>query len=345
MIKGKIYVCVFTLLLFGCNKGNQPVVDFDFRDMIDRYLLVNESIDPDGDALTFTWKSSDSDISFFDEKTNTYFILPNRNNNSTTDITLTATDGNHTVSTTKTLSVPETTWYRVYGMGTSIQSFVDNDVQYDWFIDQNTTGIYSYENCGPASVTMALKWVYSDFDKTTDDARNTYLPEGGWWTTNHIVNYLNLYQVNGTIIPFGNNKSNDLIAELDNGNITVLCLDMYYIRMQTKGLHFPVDKFYQTNKVGSGHFIVVKGYKIVDEHILFEVYDPASSMTYTNGTNMGKNRLYRAEDIMNSSEVWWKYAIIVHPQSQVRKGTGESKRNPFNMDNIPNQKGAGSEIP
>jgi hypothetical protein len=65
-------------------------------------------------------------------------------------------------------------------------------------------------------------------------------------------------------------------------------------------------------------------------------------MTYPDGTYMGKNRLYRAEDIMNSAEKWWKYAIIVSPQSQFRKETGKRESAFSNMDDIPNQKGGSS---
>jgi hypothetical protein len=345
IIRRLMYICFFTLLLLGCRKDDDklPVVDFDFEDMIDRYVLNNKSTYPDGDVLTFRWESSDDDISFFNEGTNTSFLLPDRNGNTTTGITLSATDGSHTVSTTKTLPVTELTWYRVYSMGTSIQSFVDNDVQYEWFIDQNTS-MSDSTNCGPACATMALKWVYPDFDKTTDDARNIYYMDGKGWYTSTIVDYLNLYEVGGKIIPFGIDKSNDLVAELNNGNIAILCLDMYYIRKYTKGVHFPVDKFYYTDKVDWGHFIVVKGYKAVNEHVLFEVYDPASSMRYSNGTYMGQNRLYRAEDIMKATDIWWKYAIVVYPQSRVLKGIGKRSASPFNMGNIPNQKGGAGRM-
>jgi hypothetical protein len=336
IIETPIYICFFTLLLFGCSKDENkpPLVDFNFEDMIDRYVMINKSTDPDGDALTFTWESSNNDISF-NEGTDTYFLLPYRAGNSTTDIKLSVTDGIYTVSAAKTLPVPETTWYRVYGMGKSIQSFVANDVNYEWFIDQNQTGKYSDKNCGPACVTMALKWVYPNFNKTTEDARNTYRASGGWWYTADVSNYLNRYDASGKVISFGTNKSKSLMAELDKGNIAILCLDMYYIRKETKGAEWPVDKFYKADNVNWGHFIVVKGYKIVDKHVLFEVYDPASSKKYVNGTYMGKDRLYRAEDIMHSANIWWKYAIIVYPESQLRRG----ERTPFNMDNIPNQKG------
>jgi hypothetical protein len=315
-------------------ENSPPLVDFNFEDMIDRYVLTNKSTDRDGDVLVSKWESSNSNIVFSGE-VNPYFLLPYAvGNNNTADITLTVTDGIYTVSTTKALPIPETTWYRVYEMAKIVQTSVANDVKHDWYISQHKTGVHSSVNCGPTNVTMALKWVYPDFNKTVEDARNTYHPEGGWWYTNDIIDYLNLCGVSGRIIPFGINKSSDLMAELDNGNIAILCLDMYYIRNQTKGIQWPVDKFYYTD-IDWGHFIVVKGYKIADRHILFEVYDPASSMTYSDGTYMGKDRLYRSEDIMKSTDVWWKYAIIIHPQSQLRKG----ERIPFNRDNIPNQKG------
>ena len=315
-------------------ENRPPTANFRFEDMIDRYVLINESTDPDGDELTISWESSDKNISF-QKNTNTFFLLPYSISNSTVDIKLSVTDGTYTISKTKTLPIPETTWYRVYGMGTSIQKSAANNVEYDWFIDQNKTGTYSSINCGPTCATMVLKWLYPNFEKTTEDARNTYHQEGGWWYTNNIADYLNLHGAIGTVIPFGTNKSANLIAELDKGNIAILCLDMFYIRRPIKEIQWPVDKFYYAESVGWGHFIVIKGYKIVNNHILFEVYDPASSMTYSNGENMGKDRLYRSEDLMKSADIWWEYAMIVYPQSTLRKGGGT----PFNMKNIPNQKG------
>jgi hypothetical protein len=72
--------------LFGCSKDNlPPVADFDFEDVFDRYVLVNKSTDPNGDALTSTWKSSDN-VSFFHDGPNMSFLLPDRSGNSTTDI-------------------------------------------------------------------------------------------------------------------------------------------------------------------------------------------------------------------------------------------------------------------
>jgi hypothetical protein len=319
----------------AAGENKPPVVDFGFEDRIDRYLLINKSKDPDGDVLSLTWESLHYNATINYNNANPYMLLPYSSSDGTMDVKLTVTDGIYTVSATKTLPLPQTTWYRIYELGTAVRSAVSLNVNYNWFIDQNYTGTYSFENCGPTCATMALKWVYPNFRKTVEDARNTYWPQGGWWYTNNIVDYLELNNAEGTIISFGANNSSNLISELDKGHIAILCLDMYYVRQETKGVQWPVDKHYYTANTDWGHFIVVKGYKIVGNHILFEVYDPASSQRYADGTNRGIDRLYRAEDLTKSSEIWWKYAIVVHPETKLRKG----KKSSFNMENIPNQKG------
>jgi hypothetical protein len=67
-----------------------------------------------------------------------------------------------------------------------------------------------------------------------------------------------------------------LRAELDKGNIAILCLDMYFIRDETKG-RWHVDKFYPTANTGWGHFIVVKGYRMVDGSISLKHMIPTDS--------------------------------------------------------------------
>ncbi|MDR2938452.1 MAG: hypothetical protein LBU92_05900 [Prevotellaceae bacterium] len=225
-------------------------------------------------------------------------------------------------------------------MGTNIDVSVANNVDYNWYIDQYYTGTHWNVNCGPASVTMALKWELPFFNRTTEDARNTYPLDGGWWHTTDIVNYLNLYHARGRVIEF--NQEEDLLAELDLGNIAILCLDMYYVRKETKGEQWAIDKFYSTENPESGHFIIVKGYKKVGNNTLFEVYDPWSiDKRYEDGRFMGLDRLYRSEDIMKATNVWWKYAIVIYPRTTkfAIPLALPSKQKSFDMTNIPNQKG------
>ena len=68
---------------------------------------------------------------------------------------------------------------------------IGNDKSYNWYIDQSTSGNFASVNCGPASVTMAIKWADPAFTKTALDARMTYEVSGGWWFTNDIDAYLN----------------------------------------------------------------------------------------------------------------------------------------------------------
>ena len=56
----------------------------------------------------------------------------------------------------------------------------------------------------------------------------------------------------------------------------------------------------------------MKGYKIVDDEVYYEVYDPNSfGMRYDNDTLKGINRYYRSEDLNNAVNDNWPYAIIV----------------------------------
>ena len=119
---------------------------------------------------------------------------------------------------------------------------------------------------------MALKWYNKQFSKSPKDARNTYRSSGGWWHTGDITNYLKDFSVNHYILEL--NNSDTLINELEKGNIIILCLDMGYIPKSIND-EWRVDRFY-TTQAQAGHFILLKGYKLVDNQLFFEVYDSNS---------------------------------------------------------------------
>lgn len=76
---------------------------------------------------------------------------------------------------------------------------------------------------------------------------------------------------------------------------------------------------------------------MINNTVLFEIYDPWSKgKTYANGLYMGCDRAYRREDIVNATNVWWKYAIIVHSQSQ---DTRSLYNNRPELQNVPVQFG------
>lgn len=314
------------------------VADFDYENQIDHYKLINKSHStPISSTLEEEWSIFYGDNELTCEE-NAFMLPYTESNSDRVNIKLVITSNGHSVEKVKSIPIPQTTWYRIYDIGKDIDSQKSNNVPHPWYIDQCNTGQFSDTNCGPACATMALKWLSPDFAFTTEDARNTYLPEGGWWSTNTVMNYMRLHNATINILPFTNSKPNSLIGELDAGNIAILCLDIYYVRTQTKGEEWKLDKFYTTRNINSGHFIVIKGYAIVDDEIFYEVYDPWSEKrTFKDGTPLSCDRLYRKSDITKATNVWWRYAIIVQPPNKVVRS--HSDKYIQNIEDVPVQWG------
>ena len=200
-----------------------------------------------------------------------------------------------------------------WGLGHFINHSYSEDRTYNWYIDQATSGAYALLNCGPTSVTMAIKWADSTFTKTAEDARQTYETGGGWWFTNDIDDYLSNYSIPHAIIGLSDNSDSTqaiLTHQLDHSQIIILCLDMNYVRASSDP-GFRVDKFYPTTP-GWGHFIVLKGYQKVDGELFFEAYDPYSfGLENADNTLKGMNRFYRYEDLASACLPWWNFAFII----------------------------------
>jgi hypothetical protein len=325
----RLILSISLLLIYGCKKdgpqNHKPDADFIATDKIDHFELTDKSIDEDADVLTYKWTSSSNLITISGgTSSHASFQLPDPLVSGKVQVKLLVNDKLSSDSITKEIDLPGTSIQRSYGLGVNLISETSNNTDYDWYIDQGSTGTYSSINCGPTSVTMAIKWVDKSFTGTPVDARNTFRPEGGWWYTNDIVNYLNKYSVHNKTIGFGDGLA--VKNQIDLGNIAILCLDMYYISNGEKST-WHVDKFYNAISVGWGHFIVVKGYKVVDNEIFYEMYDPYSlGIKYGDGSMKGKDRYYRNVDLRNAVTEWWPYAIVVSRNSLKNlKGLDNSK--------------------
>jgi hypothetical protein len=224
-----------------------------------------------------------------------------------------------------------------WGLGGFLKSTCSNNRAYEWYNDQANTGSYSSNNCGPASTTMAAKWSEPAFSKTPADARAAYSPAGGWWYTADIDKYLidnNIPHYFTTLSSTVSGTQQVIRTLLDEQLIVILCLDMYYIQPEM-GTDRRVDKFYTASTIGWGHFIVVKGYKIVDNNFYFEVYDPYSfGKVYSDNVLKGRNRYYRTNDIFNATSQWWNYAIVITP-----KNSKKTIMNILDPSKIPSQWG------
>lgn len=318
MRKNIWWIISVTIIVVSCQKDEnnfdpnnlKPQADFKYYDEIDQIKLVDNSSDPEFDTLKLKWTANSDLIDFTNESASiTYFPIPDISEPLAIDITLTANDGNSENSVSKSITLPILTNIRKWGLGTELMQEKSNNANYNYYLDQMNTGTYSSINCGPTVVTMAIKWADETFTKTAEDARNTYRAGGGWWYTSDIINYLNDYNISNTTISL--NNVNQITTEIDNDHIVILCVDMYFISDEIKD-EWHINKFYSTNSEGWGHFILVKGYKVVNNELFFECYDPYSfGNKYSDNTLKGKDRYYLASDIDITTNIWWDYAIVV----------------------------------
>ncbi len=315
---------VITTLLFSCTKDEEdypsPEADFTWSEEIDRFVLTSTSVDPDNEPLTYQWQTESELITIQNATSKTAsFLLPQLEEPVEVLIEHIVCNDYACDDVSKTIQLPVLTEIRLWGLGYNLDLEFNNNVDYEWYMDQLNTGTYSYVNCGPTSVTMAIKWTNEAFDKTPEDARNTYRPSGGWWYTNDIINYLNDYSVSNVTIAIS--ESDVLINELEEGNTIILCLDMYYIEESNRD-EWRIDRFYPVSGPEWGHFIVLKGYKIVDGQVWYEVYDPYSlGVCYSDQTLKGKDRYYRSEDIDQATNNWWDNAIVVS-KNKIQRSDG-----------------------
>lgn len=193
-----------------------------------------------------------------------------------------------------------------WGLGINKTKHVSLNRDYDWYIDQSYTGYASSNNCGPSCAVMAARWSYKDFPKSVEEARDTAPNDGGWWFISNIYDFLSNNEIPCQVNQ--NISESDALSYLDNGKILIVCIN-------TKDITFNFESEQRTGKYynrDTGHFIVLKGYMIVDGKTYFEVYDPLhSDGTYFDGTPKGKDRYYLTSEIVYSSLNWWPEYIVI----------------------------------
>jgi len=337
MVK-KAAAFIFIGFLLSCQEeehvvNQPPIAAFDVVDGTDRILLNGKlSTDINSDALTYRWSSAEGTVTFGNGNyAETYFKIPEGPDEKLVDITLTVNDGKSEDIKTQTVTVPGFSRVRAYGLGKNLHEEISNDVPYEWYYDQANTGELSAVNCGPTAVTMAIKWFNENFTHTPQEARDIYHSSGGWWFTDDIIGYLNKYSVSNYVIALDNVTA--ISHEIDDGNIVILCVDMYYVKYLNDP-DYHINKFYSTNDTGWGHFMVIKGYKNVDGRVYYEAYDPYSmNNSYLDGALKGQDRYYLSSDLDKATNFWWDYAIVVDKS----ESTGGRKR--VNVEDIVHRAG------
>lgn len=199
-----------------------------------------------------------------------------------------------------------------WGFGNVQNTYRSLDKKISWYIDQAATGEHSSNNCGPATVAMCGMWSDPDFSGSAEEARDTYPLEGGWWYTNNVIDYLDIKSIPNRIEAF---KGTDHLKEvIDNGEIFITCLNTKYLRRETNTTR-RTGRFYN---YADGHFLVGKGYRIADDTLFIESYDPNNwNNKYTDNSPMGKNRHYHGSDMESAITEWWNYLIIISAKTSV----------------------------
>lgn len=193
-----------------------------------------------------------------------------------------------------------------WGLGRIETEHVSLNRDYNWYIDQRHTGLASESNCGPSCTIMAARWYDKDFPKTVEEARLTFRENGGWWYIQNIYSFL----VNNKIPAFINDTVSPVVIKdyLDNGSILIVNIHTRHISYNSNDEQ-RTGKFYQDN---TGHFIIIKGYRVVDGQTYYEVYDPNTwDMYYRDGTQKGRDRYYLANRVLHSMTQWEKRYIVI----------------------------------
>lgn len=182
----------------------------------------------------------------------------------------------------------------------------DNDRDYDWYIDQRYTGSAAMNNCGPSCAVMAMRYQNPSETLSVEKAREEIPKDNGWWYTDDLEDFFKKHKVNYRSSFY--TEPDKLIKPLLESKIAILCINSEDIRYNRK----PNEIFNKPYTGGGGHFIVVKGYRIIDGKMYFTVNDPNSwGDKNSNGEPVCKNRLYDAVDIDRSLRTWSTLFFII----------------------------------
>ena len=211
----------------------------------------------------------------------------------------------------------EPTILEEWGLGREESGYVSLNRDYDWYVDQYEERLGRQYNDGPACAVMAARWVDADFPKSLADARKTYMNNDlgyvGRWKFDDIYNYL---YANDIPCQFDYNISLPYMkGRLDNGNILIVNITTWSISFnknegQRTGKYYLSFNGRRINIAASRHFIIVKGYRIVDGKTYFEVYDPFGAWRYADGSRKGRDRYYLADEVINGAEIEDHYLVI-----------------------------------
>ena len=318
----KVFFPLLMVILFcSCSKESDDNTEsflsditFTYEDRIDKIdLLYQYPSAVDKTKASLVWSTSDESIKIQNAiYADAYFYLPETDESKQVNIILTVSDGINSGTTTKAILLPALSEVRKKGLGRTLDEEKSNNVDHDWYFDQAISGEHSPVNCGPSVAAMAVKWRYPDFTETPEDARKFIQPTGGGVHLHQLSPYLIKHKVTHEFI----NGVTDIhiLKEIVNaGYIAILGINMSYIEYQDNP-KWHKGRFYSAPPSNDGwnHFIIVKGYKVVDGVIYYEVYDPYSyQRRYENGQLLGIDRYYQWNELEKAFKDFGYNLIVI----------------------------------
>lgn len=179
-----------------------------------------------------------------------------------------------------------------------------------WYVPQTNSGEFADINCGPACAVMAAHWANPAINLTVSNARKSiFMDKEIGWDAGKVFTFLhkNHIKVGRWVADYPfvmvakANFYDQMKSLIDEGHIMIPVFNLKYIKHnmlyeQRTGNHYLGD---------GGHFVVIKGYKIVDNKMYLEIYDPATGGDrYKDGTLRSMNRYFLFDELY--------LAIITH---------------------------------
>lgn len=232
----------------------------------------------------------------------------------------TVSNADYTIKTRWRVIVTNNDYTARYGLGNFLTEWWSNDGDdpNGFYMQQQHTGPYSDVNCGPTCATMALKWRNPSFTGTVEESRNTAVHSEidgkTWWYPRDIYNCLHRFGAEDAYYWNFSGATyegfiNTICNLLKEDNLCIVCLNNGNITEQTA-----VSKEYHTGRYytgGSGHYLLIKGYRVVNGITWFEVHDPwGLDLKYSDGTYYGANRYYLGSEVAKTID-WNVWTVVV----------------------------------
>lgn len=193
-------------------------------------------------------------------------------------------------------------------------NLVDNERDYEFYIDQLTTGSHGSVNCVPSSIVMAGLWQNEHFEPSVLELRDEYKPEGGGWSR-----YLTFQALTNEGIEFTkhyNNEVDKLLNFINNGNVIIVALDITFVSPKDDD-NSAIGRFYRPSYTDTFHCILLKGTVTLENEQYFIVHDPWNSANYyKDNSPKGKNRLYPVEEIVKGIKDYGYDIFVIRDNSK-----------------------------